>query len=151
MLSKSNLVERACVIALLASLPLSQCFAQSEEKGEEAVNGPNNNAVEASAVFRHDGGHAGPYVSDYLVTFRVVPKTDQKCDYPNNNVKFQIPVTREYFDSVQVDQEITSWFNTYAGMASNRRSHYVLDIERWRLIVVEKSVRKRKAFYSVDK
>lgn len=69
----------------------------------------------------------------YFVTYEVIPKEVSRCAEFSTTIIFTIPVTKDYYDSITINQEITSWFKTINGFVVNS---YMSD--RWRLVIKEK-------------
>jgi hypothetical protein len=51
----------------------------------------------------------GSETTEHIVTFELIPINNIPC----NTIIMQVPVTQDYFNSVYVNQEITSWFKTH--------------------------------------
>lgn len=70
----------------------------------------------------------------YTVTYEIIPS--QKVDTLVNTIVFNLPVTKDYFDSIQPNQEVTSWFKTAENIVLTGRIPY----DRWKLIIRTKQI-----------
>lgn len=48
----------------------------------------------------------------FIVLLEVLPDQFVDCAYPITTAMFEFPVTSEYYESVKVGQEVTSWFRS---------------------------------------
>lgn len=88
-------------------------------------------------------GVVGHDVPEYLVTYEVIPYVKQSdCNYlKNNTIIFEIPTTEEYFESVKINQEVTSWFRVFGDKEENISGNIISkDKERWKLIIRNKRI-----------
>lgn len=88
-------------------------------------------------------GVVGYDVPEYLVTYEVIPYVKQSdCNYlKNNTIIFEVPTTEEYFESVKINQEVTSWFRVFGDEDENISGNIIdKDKDRWKLIVRGKRI-----------
>lgn len=77
---------------------------------------------------------------EYLVMYEVVPSKNNECNIPMTTLIFEIPVTEDYFTSVEKNQEITSWFKTKNGIVLMGSFPSGFDSKRWKLVVRDKKI-----------
>lgn len=88
-------------------------------------------------------GVVGYDIPEYLVTYEVIPHVKQSdCKYlKNNTIIFEVPTTEEYFESVKINQEVTSWFRVFGDEDENISGNIIdKDKDRWKLIVRGKRI-----------
>lgn len=88
-------------------------------------------------------GVVGYDIPEYLVTYEVIPYVKQSdCKYlKNNTIIFEVPTTEEYFESVKINQEVTSWFRVFGDEDENISGNIIdKDKDRWKLIVRGKRI-----------
>lgn len=77
---------------------------------------------------------------EYLVTYEIIPSKSNECNIPINTLIFEIPVTEDYFSSVEKNQEVSSWFKTNEGLVLMGSFPSGLDNKRWKLVVRNKKI-----------
>lgn len=77
---------------------------------------------------------------EYLVTFEIIPSKSNECNIPINTLIFEIPVSEDYFSSVEKNQEVSSWFKTNDGLVLMGSFPSGLDNKRWKLVVRNKKI-----------
>jgi hypothetical protein len=76
----------------------------------------------------------------YVITYEIIPIRPTDCVFTLNTLIFEIPVDEEYFTSVIINQEVSTWFKT------NGNSYLIGDINsidlsnKWKLIVRSKKI-----------
>ncbi len=76
----------------------------------------------------------------YVITYEIIPIRPTDCVFTLNTLIFEIPVDEEYFTSVIINQEVSTWFKT------NGNSYLIGDINsidlsnKWKLIVRNKKI-----------
>lgn len=96
-------------------------------------------------------GVLGQDIPVYTVTFEVALESNSTCGRPTNTIIFEIPVTEDYYNSVHVKQEVTSWFKTQEGVEvrGDFRNQRVND--RWILNIIGKDISSSETTSVVDK
>jgi hypothetical protein len=80
---------------------------------------------------------------EYLVTYEVIPFVKKNdCNYPKNNtIIFEVPTTQQYYESIKINQEVTSWFRVFGDDGGNVSGNIIdKNKERWKLIIVGKRI-----------
>jgi len=87
-------------------------------------------------------GFIGMDEPEYLVMYEVIsPKSSNNCNESKNTILFEIPTTREYYDSIRKNQEVTSWFKVFGDENEYLSgSMAVKDKDRWKLIIRNKRI-----------
>jgi hypothetical protein len=76
----------------------------------------------------------------YVITYEIIPIRPTDCVFTLNTLIFEIPVDKEYYNSVINNQEVSTWFKT------NGNSYLIGDINsidlsnKWKLIVRSKKI-----------
>ena len=72
--------------------------------------------------------------------YEIVPNKQVDCVYPMNTIIFEIPVDEEYYNSISINQEVSSWFKTSGNsylMGNLNPSDFT---NKWKLIVRSKRI-----------
>lgn len=89
----------------------------------------------------------GQDVPNYVVTYEVTPKNYQKCSYPMNTIIFEVPVSEDYYNSVYLKQEVTSWFRTFGGVDLRGSFKSQKPTDRWVLTIIDKRIVSKQENY----
>ena len=87
-------------------------------------------ATQSVSAQRVDEPAVSPW-PDHWVTYELVPRGAVQS--PMQTIVFELPVTEDYWQSVYVGQEVTSWFRTLDGRVC--RASGLSGSAQWRLIV----------------
>lgn len=77
----------------------------------------------------------------YVVVLEIAPGNDVECNYPITTMIMEMPVSKEYYNSVRKDQEVLTWFKTTDEMAMLGDFKKDMNLtSRWTVVVRSKKV-----------
>lgn len=76
----------------------------------------------------------------YVVMYEIIPSKPNDCVYPMNTIMFEIPVDKEYYNSVTNNQEVGAWFKTSGNTYLIGDVNPIDMLNRWKLIIKSKKV-----------
>ncbi len=118
-------MKRIGILNLLVILLLSSNFSFGQE----------SNKIQAIGVEGYDE-------PEYLVMYEIIPYTsNSNCNQLKNTILFEIPATYDYYSSIKINQEVSSWFKVF-GTENEYISGNLMgkDKDRWKLIVRSKRI-----------
>lgn len=76
----------------------------------------------------------------YVVMYEIIPNKPTECVYPMNTIIFEIPVDEEYYNSVTINQEVSTWFKTSGNNYLMGNVNPTDMLSKWKLIIRSKKI-----------
>jgi len=104
--------------------------------------GQNDNKVKGQKQDIYAIGVEGYDEPEYLVMYEVIPfMSNTNCNQSKNTILFEIPTTYEYYSSIKINQEVTSWFKVFGSENEYISGNLIgKDKDRWKLIIRSKRI-----------